>query len=298
MTFILSFLWAAVVYFFEVIWVSCVTVFIFLPFVMIAAILQKMTPLLSRLWAEILGWRSWLYISSPGVAFHELAHAAFCLIFRHKINEIKLFTIRDDCLGYVSHSWNPDSKYQRSGNFFIGVAPILCGVTAVVLLTNMLMDVDVVVDLPSGNKSLWELGKLSVKSFWQIISSLCSFATLLRWQTLVWLVCLLLIGSHITLSRADMKGADKGFEGLMELIVLYHFFTVKFLPLPLIILIYLSDFLILGFCYMLLTLTLLTIILAAVYFLCCFVRYLKCRGDSDMRLQTIFFGNDGESECP
>ncbi len=69
-----------------------------------------------------------------GVAFipiHELSHALACLVFRHKITGIRLVSFDGGLGGYVNHSWNAKSLYQRLGLFFIAIAPLL---TAIALL--------------------------------------------------------------------------------------------------------------------------------------------------------------------
>ena len=70
-----------------------------------------------------------------GVAFiplHELSHALACLLFRHKITGIRLVSFDGGLGGYVNHTWNTKSLYQRFGLFFIAIAPLL---TAIAMLT-------------------------------------------------------------------------------------------------------------------------------------------------------------------
>ena len=64
-----------------------------------------------------------------GTPVHELGHALFCLIFGHKIEEIRFFKPDKDTgtLGFVYHTWNPKNPWHVLGNFFIGIGPVVLG---------------------------------------------------------------------------------------------------------------------------------------------------------------------------
>ena len=59
-----------------------------------------------------------------------------CVLFRHKIVATQFFPTdtSQGALGYVQHQYNHKSVYQRIGNFFIGIGPIISGITALILL--------------------------------------------------------------------------------------------------------------------------------------------------------------------
>ena len=149
---------------------------------------------------RFLGERAFIYMTAPGVAVHELSHAAFCLIFRHKIIKMNLFSPEEDgTLGYVEHQYNPKSLYQRAGNFFVGTGPIWGGVFLLYVLSMLLLPRDV---FSSGN------------SFREGLSFLKFFFSLRPWTSFpfyIWLYAALTISAHITLSPPDVKGAKDGF---------------------------------------------------------------------------------------
>jgi len=74
-----------------------------------------------------------------GVPAHEIGHAIFCIIFMHKVKEIRLYqpNARDGTMGYVNHLYNRKNAYHQIGNFFIGLGPIILG--SAILLVLMMM---------------------------------------------------------------------------------------------------------------------------------------------------------------
>jgi len=154
-----------------------------------------------------------------GTPIHELSHAIFCIIFGHKINQIKLFSLgKDGTLGYVNHSYNPRNIYQRIGNFFIGVAPIL-GISAVILLLAKLLLPELPYEILSLSENYTPENGID-GALTGIIDSLKIFFSYIgnpKWWAFIGIGMLLSL--HMTLSSADIKGAKDGLIALLAILL-------------------------------------------------------------------------------
>ncbi|MBQ9788399.1 MAG: hypothetical protein IJW31_02205 [Lentisphaeria bacterium] len=173
-----------------------------LPWIIVAMIMQKISNNFRRSLTNLLGDNGFIYLTAPGVAIHELSHAFFCLVFRHKINEMKLFSPEEDgTLGYVNHSYDSSNIYQRIGNFFIGIGPIIGGLFILTLISKWLLPIK----------------ETNMRDILSIILSPHFWTT---WQAWVWLYLAFTIVSHITLSLSDIEGAFDGFLAIVVVILL------------------------------------------------------------------------------
>ena len=94
--------------------------------------------LCSHLFVKLMGRKSMVFFNTTaaiGTPVHELGHAIMCLIFGHKITDMKLWIPRPEngVYGYVAHSYNQKNLWQKLGNLFIGLGPIFSGLGVVVL---------------------------------------------------------------------------------------------------------------------------------------------------------------------
>ena len=146
-----------------------------------------------------------------GTPLHECAHALFCLIFGHRIEEIKLFEIGSDdgTLGYVRHSYNRRNFYQRIGNFFIGVAPIVV-ISAVLFLIAWLLMPEFVAEISTSfafDDFAANFGNVFKSSGVAIVAF---FSRIVTWQWWVFVIVGMFLALHMTLSKADINGAASG----------------------------------------------------------------------------------------
>ena len=182
------------------------------------------------------GWYLGLF-GWHGTIIHELGHALFCLIFRHKITEMKLFDPDPETgtLGYVQHTYESSSLYQMAGNFFIGIGPILLGSGLIYLLLYLLLGLNpfkfaVNTGLPS-----WDIYSWSVfinllqnlrTSLTTLVSGIYSLTNFASWQLYVFIYLTFTIGSSIILSPSDFKGAFKGLSIILPVIFVFNLVTV------------------------------------------------------------------------
>ena len=173
-----------------------------------------------------------------GTPVHELGHAIFCLLFLHRINEIKLFDPNPDdgSIGYVNHSYNPRSIYQRIGNFFIGVGPIIFG--SLVLYAAMYYLVPNIKTvfgeiqkhgsvINSMGLSSWQVIQQSLTESVKItLTALSNPENFSQWQFWVFIYISMCIASHMQLSPPDIKGATSGFITLVLFVFFLNLFVM------------------------------------------------------------------------
>lgn len=163
-----------------------------------------------------------------GTPIHELSHALMCLIFFHRIEEMKLFQIDEEngTLGYVNHSYNRRNLYQVLGNFFIGTAPIFVGTLFLCLLMNwMLPDTFAQTAAFLESNAILTAEVFSQDWFLGIWEAFSGILVILfqdigaGWKWWVFFLLALCVSIHMNLSGADIRGSLGALPILLILIV-------------------------------------------------------------------------------
>lgn len=169
--------------------------------------------LAERLFIRLSGVGKFVYVSSIiGTPVHELGHAIMCVIFTHKITEMRLLLPPghpSGTLGYVSHSFHPKNLWARLGNLFIGVGPIFSGLCVMILMFVLCFPnqwaayVETSKMLVGGSSEIGEI----VDGVLSLLASMPQAFVDCWWQALIGLIVILFVSQHITLSGADIKGS-------------------------------------------------------------------------------------------
>lgn len=154
-----------------------------------------------------------------GVPIHELSHLIIAKIFGHKIKEVKFFqpNIEDGTLGYVNHSYNPKNIYHQIGNFFIGIAPIICGSLFIILLLKIFV--------PASLESTNDL--LNANGLFIFLKNIFSLSNFKRPEFYLFLYLVFSICSHISLSKADIKGAFIGVIFIFLILLIFNIINLN-----------------------------------------------------------------------
>jgi hypothetical protein len=165
------------------------------------------------------GRRGVYLVAWLGTPVHELGHALFCLIFLHKIEDIKFFKPDpvSGTLGYVYHKWNKKNPWQVLGNFFIGIGPVVLGCAVLFGVFYVLIP---------GSSRVWDailvqassLDQHSAGSYLQVWESsslalvrlIFTPANLAGWRFWVFLYLAICVAANVRLSWSDIKHALSG----------------------------------------------------------------------------------------
>lgn len=182
-------------------------------------------------WTRAFGRNGFLLTSWIGTPIHEFGHAFMCILFRHKIVSIQWFptNTNNGYLGYVQHEYNPKSIYQKIGNFFIGIAPIFSGISALVGLMYCLIPhsysvfmTGVKTNIQPGD-AMSDMIQHTVVSSVLLLKSIFTLGNLLNPYFWLFLILAICISTHIALSKPDIQGA---LDGLITICLFLFLFNV------------------------------------------------------------------------
>lgn len=186
---------------------------------------------ISNKWAyQAFGKIGILLTGCIGTPIHEAGHAIMCLIFGHKINSIKFFTMSPNSttLGYVNHSFNKHNLYQASGNFFISLGPLFSGTAAILFFMYLLEPYTFsalqryVIVAPLDSNTIMSLIEWSGSSMVVVYTGIFSSKNVGSPSFWLFLVLAICTASHIALSKEDIKNAISGFTVTLFSIVLIN----------------------------------------------------------------------------
>jgi len=197
-------------------------IWLFGPLFLIGFALYWVSKLRNQALAKAIGGKVCLFLTGwVGTPVHQAGQALFCVIFGHKISEIKFFSSqKDGTTGYIKHEYNPRSIYQKLGNFFIGVAPMFFGALVIYVLLWIFVPWCLPQELDEGIRITgWKIFK-------NIIFNSDNFG---NWRFWVFFYLSLSIASHAALNANDLKGTVPSFFILLGLIFLVNLVASAFL---------------------------------------------------------------------
>lgn len=215
------------------------------------------------------GSKGILFTGMIGTAVHEIGHLIMCLIFHHKISDFQLFNFKgykyEETLGYVSHRYNDRNLYEKAGNFFIGIGPMISGTLFIILSFKLLLPN--IYDSININSYFINLSSINMESIIflllslnkNLLFSLLSIYNLSSINFYIFIYLMFSVSSHISLSKKDFENSMVGILSLFIICFAICLFSIllnldNFLLIILTMIIYLMLFLSIGLIFALISL--------------------------------------------
>lgn len=163
------------------------------------------------LMGQKVGRRFWLVTSFLGTPVHELGHALMCLLFAHRIENIRLIPTRAGG-PVVEHSYNKRNPYAVFGNLWIGLGPMLLGIALTLAVLQWVYPASmqsyraVLGTLPDAGAP----NEPQTEAVGQFLRGLLTEQTRAWWVRLLAAVALFSMALHIRLSASDVLGMLRG----------------------------------------------------------------------------------------
>ena len=187
------------------------------------------------------------FVAWLGTPIHELGHALFCVIFMHKIVEIRFFKPGPltGTLGYVHRRWDHSNAWQMLGNFFIGIGPVILGCGALFLMFYFLIPNssqvwDSIIVRVKEVESGYSMGSYLIifrDSSFAMTRLIFTIPNITSWRLWVFFYLSISVASSIRLSPSDVKGALSGLGCVILPFLMINFMGLvsgfggeKFLP--------------------------------------------------------------------
>lgn len=174
------------------------------------------------------GWAGIVITGLVGTPIHELGHLLTAKLFGFHITDVALFRPfagrADGVLGYVSYTYEKGNLWQQLGCFFVGIAPMVMGVLAILLLLRLLV--------PGPFRAAKERLDRGGDPWSRLTGVFCgfwlAFFHLRGWalgRGVIALYLVFSVSTHMTLSPADLKGAAVGLVMVAVLCLLFGLVT-------------------------------------------------------------------------
>ena len=159
------------------------------------------------------GWGGVVVTGLVGTPVHELGHLLVGKLFGFHITDVALFRPfagrEDGVLGYVAYTYDRGNLLHQLGNFFMGVAPMVMGVLAILLILYLLAPEPFrgAKDSLDRGGNPWERCSGAFGGFWRRFFRLRGWAL---GRGIIALYLVFSVSTHMTLSPADLQGAAVG----------------------------------------------------------------------------------------